>query len=398
MRRATMKILILHNSYQQKGGEDVVVRHEHNLLHDAGHEVVLDQISNDDITSPFDRVRTAYAISGSQAQYQRVLQMCRTLRPDIVHIHNFFPRLTPAAHVAAARSGAAVVQSLHNYRLLCASALLMRGGKICEECLGPSRLPAIRHKCYRGSYLGSLAVNRMIGAATDNPEWIRSVDRFIALTEFGKTLFVKGGLPEENLFVKPNFLPHCPVPTVPKDARDMGYVFIGRLSQEKGIARLIAAWNKMPHHPLNIIGNGPEAEWCAAHAAPHIRLHGALPYAQTQEILGRARALLFPSKWYEGCPMILLEALAKGTPVLASNIGVAGELLPQEFATFSFNPLKGEALANAVLQFEAMDWSRLSHAARAQFDARFTAAQNLELMMHCYEAALACKQAKAAHS
>lgn len=389
-----MRILILHNAYKAAGGEDSVVRQETALLQAHGHDVIYDEISNDAIASNIEKIRSFMQVTGSKLQADRIRALCAEVKPDIVHIHNFFPLLSPAAHGAARASGAAVVQTLHNYRLLCASALLMRSGQICEDCLGPSRLPAIRHKCYRGSYLGSLAVNRMIHATTDNPKWQSAVDQFIVLTEFGKRLFIRGGLPAEKLCVKPNFVADHGTP-LPLSARDQGYVFLGRLSREKGIRTLVTAWNNLPQFPLQIIGAGPEEDWCRAHAGPHINLHGALPHDAAQSLLRRAKGLIFPSECYEGLSMSLLEGFAAGTPIVACDIGPAREILGPVFSDLLFTAGDAQGLAAAVLRFEAQEWHPLSHAARALYEAGYSPARNYTMMMDGYEKALAQRRARA---
>ena len=253
-----MRILLAHNFYRTSApsGEDVVFRNEHDLLERHGIEVIPYVVHNDNLDDRglLRKIRIAAKTVWSGQSSESLRKLIASSRPDLVHFHNTFPQISPSAYAACRRAGVPVVQTLHNYRLICPGALLLRDGVPCESCVGSTLLHAVRHRCYRGSLPATatlaamLAVNRRLGSYTDN------VDRYIALTEFAASRLRAGGLPGERISVKPNFLPDDPQP----GRGGGGYaVFVGRLSSEKGLHTLLRAWRHLPNLPLKILGDGP---------------------------------------------------------------------------------------------------------------------------------------------
>ena len=236
-----MHVLQVHNTYQQAGGEDVVVSSEQALLKKYRHQVSQYFVSNDLINGAFQKIITAFQTPYSPEAKKRFAREIAALGPDIVHVHNTFPLLTPSIYDACREAGVPVVQTLHNYRNICANALLMRNGRPCEDCIGGSPYQAVLHRCYRGSRMGSLAVARMIDVHSRKGTWNTKVDRFIALTEFAKAKFIEAGFRETQIAVKSNFVElsetHMTDP-IPRNSA----LFVGRLSEEKGIHTLLRAW------------------------------------------------------------------------------------------------------------------------------------------------------------
>lgn len=382
-----MRILVLHNTYQQQGGEDTVVEQEADLLCRAGHEVRVELFSNDSISGPLSKLRAAMSVTGNSFSARIVSKLCAEFNPDVVHIHNFFPMLSPSAHIAASNSGAAVVQTLHNYRLVCAGAMLLRDGNVCEDCLGTSGSAALRHRCYRNSVPGTAAVLLMQRATVGSERWLDNVDRLIALTDFSRDLFVEAGLPADKIFVKPNFVSGIEAGPA-MGARSSGAIFVGRLSPEKGVHHLVEAWRALPDVPLTIIGDGPARKWLEANAPPHVSLIGALSRAEVIDHMRSARLLVFPSLWYEGFPMTIAEALACGTPIIAANIGAAREIVSNGGFGHLYPPGDGPALAAAVRRFFAGDMEAMSQGARARYETLYSPKRNLELLERVYAGAL----------
>ncbi|OUD10444.1 hypothetical protein BVC71_02785 [Marivivens niveibacter] len=383
-----MKILILHNSYKQRGGEDTVVEQEEQLLKSGDHEVKSFRFSNDSISGNIQKIITFASIQKNHKSVREVINICEEFKPDVVHIHNFFPLLSPAAHIAAAKSGAAVVQTLHNFRLLCAGAMFLRDGVVCEDCLGNSRLAAIKNSCYRDSKIASAAVVAMQRATLGSENWLSSVDKFIALTEFGKSKFIQGGLPPTKIAVKPNFVSSID-PGPPIQDRQGSALFVGRLSSEKGVRRLVEAWKSLPDVPLDIVGSGPEENWLRENAPPHVSILGAKPRNQVIEKLQNARLLVFPSIWYEGFPMTIAEALACGTPILAANIGAAHEILNDEKCGALYKSDDSLALIKNAATLLNGDLQRKSVNARERFEGLYSAETNLKLIEDIYVEAIA---------
>lgn len=340
-----MRILILHNRYQVSGGEDVAVAAEHQLLLARGHEVTLIEADNDAILGPLAKVRTALATPYSPARRRWIAREVRRTGAQIVHAHNIFPRFSPSVLDGAADAGAGVVQTLHNYRTICANGLLLRDGIICEACVGHMGWPAIRHGCYRGSRAGSAAVVALQQAARWGKIWDRPRRRLIALTEFARGKLVSGGLPAERIIVKPNFIVTEAAPA--PDERS-GILFVGRLSREKGVDTLVDAARLLPHIAFAVIGSGPDEERLRAAAPGNVTFMGALPNAAARTAMARASALVLPSIWYEGFPMTLLEAFASGTPVIASHIGSLPEIVAEGTAGLLFTPGDASSLAAAI--------------------------------------------------
>jgi glycosyltransferase involved in cell wall biosynthesis len=323
-----LRVLLIHNYYQQTGGEDQVFAAEASLLETNGDEVIRYTDHNDRINE-MAGWSVAKASIWNKNAYTAVKTIIRATRPHVLHAHNTFPLISPAVYAAAKDEGIPVVQTLHNFRLLCANSLLFRGGKICEDCVGTRTMwPAVAHRCYRGSLAASAAVVGMTQFHRIRGTWRHLIDVYITLTEFARGKFVEVGLPAEKLLVMPNF-----VDSPFLDARgDPGayMVFVGRLAAEKGVRTLLAAWAASPDlPPLVFVGHGPlasEVEQAVARDG-RIRWLGFQPTACVQTIIRNARALLFPTQLYEGCPLVVLEAYAASVPVIASAVGSAMSLI-----------------------------------------------------------------------
>lgn len=382
-----MRILVLHNLYQQRGGEDAVVEAETALLRAGGHDVRVEKVHNDQIVG-FAAKTKAFANAAFDAgRYRWMRDVLQDYRADIVHIHNFFPLLTPAVHAAAADMGVPVVQSLHNFRITCANALLLRGGYICEKCVGGSKLWGVYHRCYRGSLPGSLAVVNMQIRAQRQHSWHRHVHRFIALTEFGKSKFVSAGLPAERIAVKPNFLPKiAPVLQEPRS----GGLFVGRLSREKGAHLLIEAWRHLPDVGLTIAGDGPERGRLEAAAPANIRFLGQVGSAEVAREMARAAFLVIPSICYEGFPLTVVEAFSRALPIVASRIGSLAEIVTPGLNGDLFEPGHPESIVEVVQRFlsEASYGQRLGAGALGSYLSLYTAERNLKQLETIYAEAM----------
>jgi glycosyltransferase involved in cell wall biosynthesis len=386
-----MKILLCHGYYTQRGGEDRSFEEERELLAAAGHQVVEYVRRNDDMHA-LGPVRSLATTVWNRAAAADVARLVAAERPDIVHCTNTFPLISPAACHVAHRHGAAVVQALRNYRLLCANASLLRDGQPCEDCVG--RLfpwPAIVHRCYHDSAGHTAAVvamqlfHRAIGT------WRRKVDAFFTLTQFARQKFVDAGFPADRVHVKYNSVLPDPGPGI----GDGNYVaFAARLAPEKGVACLLNAWRRHPElPPLKIIGEGPLSADVAAAAAsdPRIEWLGHKPEAEVHRIFGAARAVIMPSIWYETFGRTIAEAFAGGTPVIASRLGAMAELVDPGRTGWLFTPSDANDLASnvrACWATPADELARMRSAARAEYQRCFTAERNYAALMQIYESAL----------
>ena len=316
-----MRVLHVHNFYQLPGGEDQCFATTGVMLENYGHEVIRYTLHNDTIADMGALAAASKAVWNSSV-YDELRRTIRKHRPDVAHFENIFPLVSPAAYYACRSQRVPVVQTLHNYRMACLSAILYRNGAVCEKCVGKRiAWPGVLHGCYRGSRLGSAVVATTIGLHRAAGTWNRQVDAYIALNQFARGKLIEAGLEAERIHVNPNFLTSIPEPG---DGAGGYALFAGRLSPEKGIATLLTAWEELaPDLPLKILGDGPEAAHVARAAArhPNIEWLGWRPLETVMELTGGAKFIVLPSVWYEGFNRILLEGLAKGTPIIASKSG-----------------------------------------------------------------------------
>ncbi len=383
-----MKVLILHNRYQQAGGEDTVVRSENDLLHTHGHQSVVSAVGNEGIISLVDKARAALDICYSKYAKSKVIDDISRHAPDIVHVHNFFPLLTPSIYDACRFMNVPVVQTLHNYRITCAGALLMRDGKVCEECLTASPYHAVRFRCYRNSFIGSAAVATMIDYHRRRQTWKTRVDAFIALTEFSKRKFVEAGVPEPKIFVKPNFVSDGRT-TTEFNAERAGALFVGRLTPEKGVKTLLEAWKALSV-PLKLAGTGPLESKLPAMEKTNIKFLGQIAPADVVNEMRRASMLVMPSEWYEGFPMVLVEAFNNSLPVIASRLGGMSEIVEDGVTGLHFEAGNANDLAAKVtwLSENPALCRRMGENARKVYEEKYTSSRNYTVLMNIYQRAI----------
>lgn len=400
-----MRVLVLHNRYQQAGGEDVVVQAEKSLLSSFGHEVELLEVHNDEISGPMGKTRAALGMLYSLDGKKRALEAIQRFRPAVVHVHNFFPLFSPSIYDACRASGLPVVQTLHNYRLACPNALLFREGRVCEDCLSqPLPWPGAFRGCYRGSRVQSTGVATMIVTHRLLRTWWKRVDAFIALTEFQKRKLMQAGLPGERMHVKPNFAFD---PGMPEWRRESGAyaLYVGRLSEEKGIEPLIRAYTQHGLQiPLKVLGTGPLLEPMRqsieeAGLSEVVSFLGRREQAEVTALMQGARLLAFPSVCYEGFPMAIAEAFATGLPVLASELGAVPEILLNGEAGWLAPPGDSDAWAMAMqAAWNDLDDCRArGRIARRAYQEYYTPEANHEQLMQIYQAAIRRSDVYASH-
>ena len=379
-----MQVLVVHNGYQVAGGEDVVFASECAVLQERGHEVRQFMVTNDSIKGILGKVLAAVGVVFSVPMYLRLRQSLRAWRPDVVHVHNFFPLISPAVFYACKAERVPVVMTLHNYRILCPTALLMHDGKVTERSLTEGPWWGIREKVYRGSLLGSSMLVTMIAVHKALGTWRTKVDRLIVLTEFARAKFMQAGLPPAKLVQKPNFTNSTPKP--PEHTRS-GFLYVGRLSEEKGVV-LLARASVSVNAPVRIAGSGPLEDELLAW--PSLNRLGRLSHEQAIHEIGRAMALVLPSVWYEGFPMVVVEAFAAGTPVIASRIGSLAELIEDGVTGLLFEPGNAEDLRArmAWAQAHPEKMRAMGQAARQRYEALYTKDANYQRLIAIYEDAI----------
>lgn len=392
------RILIVHNRYQRAGGEDRVVEAEAELLREHGHEVFL-YIDDNDRINEISKWKTALQTIWSNESFRKLAGVIRENRIELCHFHNTFPLISPAAYYAAKQAGVPVVQTLHNYRLLCPGSLLMREGRTCEECVGRTVVwPGIAHRCYRDSYAASTVTAAAITAHNLSGTWSRQVDCYIALGEFGRRKFIEGGLPAAKIAVKPNFLEPDPGGG---DGRGGYALFAGRLSPEKGITTLLEAWNSHPEFPdLHIAGGGPLAgavqEACSRN--PRVKWLGEISRPEILQEMRGAAFLICASTWYECFPLVIVEAFASGLPVIASNLGALAELIEPRKTGLLFESGRAEDLSAQVQWALAHQDSlqQMRSNVRREYEQCYTARANYQILSTIYDRVQTKAQASSA--
>lgn len=394
-----MRILILHNRYQIGGGEDVTMQTEKALLESQGHLVTLVEATNNEIVGFADKVQAAFSCIYSLPSYRNMLSAIEQLQPDIVHVHNFFPLFSPSVYYACQKANVPVVQTLQNYRLFCVNSYFFRDGKVCEDCFGkPFALPGVIHRCYHNSRMGSAIVGAMQFTHRAIKTWDKAVDLYITVTEFARQKYIQGNLPASKLVIKPNFL--YPDPGI-GDGGGNYALFVGRLSPEKGLDVLLKSWQTLPNNiSLKIVGEGPLSNEVsrASESSPNIQWLGKLPQSKVLELMKDARVLVFPSLWYEGFPLVIVEAYAVGLPVIASNLGSQSSLIRHRDTGLHFRPGDFNDLANQVKWAFAFpdELAEMRKAARAEFEKKYTAEANYKILMDIYQHAIQIKKQKLA--
>lgn len=383
-----MRLLVVHNHYLLPGGEDQVYRNEIKLLRDHGNDVIDYSIENKQIAS-MSSISLALQTIWSKNSYYQIKKIIQSFRPELVHFHNPFPLISPSAYYACHSLNIPVVQTLHNYRLLCPSALFLRDSKPCEDCLNKFFYwPGVWHSCYRNSHIVTGMVATMLQLHRFLSTWKHRIDCYIALTEFARQKFIAGGLPANKITTKPNFLVSDPGA---KQDEGSYALFLGRLSNEKGIDCLINAWSNGYDLPLKIAGDGPLREQLSESINKrdfrHISLEGFLSSSLAIELIKKSRFMIFPSLWYEGFPLVIVEAFACGVPVIASRLGAVTEIMKDGKTGLLFNPGDAQDLATKIIWAlnHPEELMKMGQTARSEYLEKYTAERNYQQLMEIYQ-------------
>ena len=402
-----MKILLVHNFYGSSApsGENMVYAAERELLRQHGHTIVEFTRHSDEIRDrgAFGVLQGAFATPWNPFSKRALQSVLAKEKPDVMHVHNTFPLLSPSIFHAIKGLHTATVLTLHNYRTFCAAGIPMHDSISCTECLETQSVsPALRYGCYRKNRLATLPLATMIALHRKVKTWERHVDAFVALSDFQKDKMVKAGLVEANVYVKPPFYVNPPSP-LSWEERESKVVFVGRLGMEKGLNILIDAWKQWGREApqLEIIGDGPERVRLQKSVKGNgienkISFLGQLPFLEVQKRLRLARLLVLPSLCFEGFPMTIIEAFSLGVPVAASDIGPLPNIVKNGESGILLKPGHSLSLYHTIKKI----WDRsdrlslLGQGARQEFDEKYTADTNYETLMKIYDAAIENKQSR----
>ncbi len=377
----------------------MVLREESRLLESHGHVVIHYGRDNDELKgkSGLGALAAARETVWSFPSHATLREILRKEKPSVAHFHNTFPLISPSAYYACAEARVPVVQTLHNYRLLCPAASFLRDGKVCELCLGRAvAWPGVLHACYRGSRPATLATAAMLSVHRTLRTYREKVNVYIVLSEFARAKFIAGGLPADRIVVKSNFVADRST----RRASRGGYaLFVGRLSEEKGPRLLPTAWQAMETQiPLRLVGDGPLREQLRdaverSRQVSRIELMGRRASDEVAALMAGARFLIAPSVWYEPFGMTVIEAYSCGLPVIASRIGALAEIVQDGVTGLHFNPGDAADLAAKV----EWAWNHpdamavMGRAARREYEAKYTAETNYQMLMRIYEQASAAE-------
>ena len=389
-------ILLAHNNYRSSSpsGENAVCEDERNILIKYGNSVDTFFLSSDtiEVKGKLGVIQAAIATPWNPHIFRTIRDMVMTSQPDVVHVHNTFPLISPAIFSAVGRKAARVL-TLHNYRLFCPAAIPMRDGKVCTECLDKrSPLPSMLHGCYRGSRVATLPLAISVGLHRALGTWTKQVDAFICLSEFQRELMIKAGLPREKVHVKPNFYPGNPAVAVWAERKPY-VVFAGRLTAEKGVINLLRAWQAwgFAAPELRLVGDGElRAELERMAKGFPVRFLGQVSAEEAQAQIANAQMLVLPSECFEGFPMVVREAFAFGTPAAVSDLGPLPSIVEHGKNGIVFQPANPQSL----LQEVRTAWEtpglleRLGQGARAEFEGKYTEEANYATLMEIYRQAI----------
>ena len=387
-----MKILLIHCHYRLPGGEDAVFAAERALLEQHGHTVVVYERSNEEAAHGAAKALLPFRAVWNRRAARDVRNIIEQQHIDAVHIHNTLLLLSPAVVRAAKKCGVPVVLTLHNFRLFCPNGILLRDGRVCEDCPHHGLHCALRHRCYRGSRLQTV----LCVLSTRLHRALKTYSRlhYITLTDFNRQkLLALKQIPPENVSVKPNFV-EPPETIVPYAARENQVVYIGRLDALKGIRLLLEAWARYERSgggmKLIICGTGPEEAWCREYLTreklKQAELRGFVPNSAARALMGQSKALILPTQWYEGFPMTIVEAFSVATPVICSDLGNAGSLISDGVTGFKFPADSAEQLVQTLNRLQHAE--SVSEGALKTYQENFTAEANYRQLMAIYSKAM----------
>ncbi len=388
-----LKILLVHNFYQQSGGEDVVFAAEVNLLREKGHAVI-EYIEHNDRIRTMSKFDVAAQTLWSRNSYQRISDVLAKEKPDVVHFHNTFPLISPSAYYACQAAEIPVIQSLDNPRLICPSATFFRDGHLCQECMGKTPpWPSIAYGCYHNSRFHTSVVASMLTLHRLLKTWNEKVDTYLVATEFYRQKFIESGILASKIVVKPHFISPDPGVKPNLNSGDSA-IFIARLDPEKGVRTILSAWKRM-NIPLKIRGGGQlEKEvinFIHDNGLNQIELLGRLNDDELDQLRQSARFLVWPSEgYYETFGLAAVECFATGTPVIASRIGVMAEIVTDGVTGLHFNPGDPDDLA-AKVQWawdHPTEMSEMGKNARLEFETKYTAEKNYQMLIDIYQKAI----------
>ncbi len=340
-----MRILVVHQIAGFRCGPDRAVEREIKLLQKAGVEVELWSKLAPETNGIRNTLRALRRLPDDEASCIELGQLLKKTKPRLVHCHNLFSAFTPSIYRACSEAKIPVVQTIHDFQFFCASGHLFRAGNSCELCLHGRTLPALRHACRNGSKLETFAYTRAINKHRQARVWSQKITALIAPSKFAATKLQESGIEPTRIHIKPHFAFPPSMETL--RASDLYGLYVGRLTEEKGIRTLLKAWEGL-EVPLWIVGDGPLRAEVEARKSQFIKVLGEMPQESVIRIMSKAEFLVVPSQRPEVFSLVVPEAFSLGLPVVASRIGALGELLRHEKNGLLFEPGNADNLRAIV--------------------------------------------------
>jgi len=381
-----MKILIIHNYYQNPGGEEIVVKREKELLEKNGHQVILYTKSNNELKKIKNWPRILKNLKFNKKVYSDLRKLIKKEKPNLAHIHNTFFIISPSAYLACKHENLPIVQTLHNFRFLCPNATLSNKKGICESCIKQKNFkPALKNKCYHNSLIYTSLIIKILKFLKKQVLDKKLINQFIVLSNFQKNIFIKAGFDKNKLNLKPNFVENLS----PNYKKQNYAVYLGRIDKGKGLRNLIKIWQKI-NFPLKIIGTGELFEKLKKqNKNKNIKFLGYIENKKAIEILKKANFSILPSAWYEACPNLIIESYASATPIIGSNIGSIAEYIKNNKTGILIN-LKNEnqtiKTINSIIA-DKKSLRKFSKNARKQYEKLFIPEKNYKTLIKIYKSA-----------
>lgn len=378
-----MKILQVHNYYQFSGGEDIVVSNEKKMLELNGNEVIFYKRVNNEISeySFFNKVSLIWKTSWSDKTYNEISKIIGKTKPDICHVHNMFPLISPSIYYACNDNKVPVVQTIHNYRFFCTNGYFFRDNHICEECINSNAFRAVKYKCYRNSKVQTYSAAKMLESHKKKNTWREKINILICPSKFVKSKFIQGGFSENKLIVKPNFLPYDPEPSYNNNDY---FLYAGRIDNLKGIKVLSSALLDRINTNVKIIGDGPEINKLKENK--NLQILNKRSNNETINYIKNCISLIFPSICYETFGLSIIEAFACGKPVIASRLGAMEDLVEEGKSGLLFEPGNSDDLRNKIvwaIEHKA-EMKEMGKNARKIFEDKYTAELNYKILLSIY--------------
>ncbi len=344
-----MRVLQIHSKYKKRGGEETVVEEERAVLENHGHTVIqyIRDNAETDNYGALGLVKLSLTQRRNKNAVNQVAALLAKEKPDICHVHNVYPLITPAVYEVCQQQGIPVVQTLHNYKMLCTNSLFFRKGDVCELCLNKSLVHSVRYSCYKNSLLATAVQADAIQHHRRKGTWQHMVDAYVCLTEFQKDKMIEGGMPPDKLRIKPNFVHKANLSYTYEDF----FLFVGRLDEPKGLTDLLELINTCVDSRFVLIGDSENPEIFSGFQ--HVNYLGPQSRDIVLDHMSRCKAVIFPSRYYEGMPMVILEAFSLQKGVIARNVGAMSSMIKHGVNGLSYADANG--LIKAVRELEEHD-------------------------------------------